>query len=65
MNKREIPVKILNIYFDKIDVKLPFLDVPVSMNYDFFSRRFAEGHFKLSDGDIVKKIRRDLFSLTL
>jgi len=51
MINERISVQILEKKKDKLAVKLPFLEIPVTMNYDFFNRRLATGYFQLNDED--------------
>ncbi|MEM6316625.1 MAG: hypothetical protein AAF960_03090 [Bacteroidota bacterium] len=60
MTTTHIPVKIVATQDSNLAVKLPFLDVPVTMNYDFFSKRVEAGYFKIAEEDIARKIRQEL-----
>ncbi|MFK7982542.1 MAG: hypothetical protein AB8G86_21355 [Saprospiraceae bacterium] len=52
---KKIPVKILNIKDDKLKIKLPFLDIPITMNDDFFKRRVANGYFQINENKIKQR----------
>ncbi|MEM1118986.1 MAG: hypothetical protein AAGJ18_00970 [Bacteroidota bacterium] len=58
MTTTHIPVKILATQDNNLAVKLPFLDIPVTMNYDFFSKRVDAGYFQITEEDIAKKSSR-------
>ena len=45
MNQSAIPVEILKMTPNSIALKLPFVDIPVTMNYDFFTKRIENGYF--------------------
>ena len=47
MTRKSIMVEVLESNADAVKVKLPFLSVPVEMNYAFFQRRIQSGYFKL------------------
>ena len=49
MSRKSITVKIVGQSTDQITVRLPFLDVPVTMNRSFFERRVRCGYFQLED----------------
>ncbi len=37
-------------------IKMPFLDIPVEMSYEYFFQRIAEGYFKIKKRS-MKKMR--------
>lgn len=46
MNRqKKVPIEILEHSKETIKVKLPFLDVPVEMNQNFFKSRLEQGYF--------------------
>lgn len=47
MITRPIQVEVLEESKDGLKVKLPFLEVPVEMNWAFFNKRLDAGYFKL------------------
>lgn len=47
MNLQPINIEILEKTPEFVAVKLPFLDVPVQMNYHFFNKRLESGYFKI------------------
>ena len=49
MKKKSIKVQVLESTPDFIKVQLPFLQIPVKMNYDFFRSRIQDGYFKLNN----------------
>jgi len=62
MENRKVDVEILDIYDNALSIKLPFVEVPITMNYDFFSQRVATGYFKLKSDDIKRKISKELLN---
>ena len=46
-NQKPIYIKVLETNLDFVKVKLPFLDVPVSMNREFFNKRLKNGYFHI------------------
>lgn len=51
IENKKISIKILAREKDKLAIKLPFLDIPVIMDYDFFNKRLATGYFQLVEND--------------
>jgi len=64
MKRTEVPIKILNIKENNLDIKLPFLEIPITTNYDFFKKRVAAGYFKIEEKDIAKKVSRELLEFS-
>jgi len=56
---KKIPVKILNVKNDKLKVKLPFLDIPVTMNDNFFKQRVANGYFQINEKDVKQRFKME------
>jgi hypothetical protein len=50
-NINPIDVEILEINDDLLKVKIPFVDIPIEMNRQFFSRRLECGYFNVSNID--------------
>ena len=46
METKSIDIEILEMNQDFIKVKLPFLNIPIDMNYQFFNPRLENGYFK-------------------
>lgn len=46
MKNKKINIEILDANEDKLVVKLPFLEVPITMNYQFFKQRVVDGYFQ-------------------
>ncbi len=53
MKKSVIQVILIEADQEQVMLKLPFLDVPVQMNRNFFQRRLRNGYYK-----ILNKSRR-------
>jgi hypothetical protein len=51
---KAINVKIIKLTTELVKVKLPFLDVPMEMSRDYFSKYLDSGYFKISN---VSKLR--------
>ncbi len=49
MESKSINVDVLESAPDFVKVKLPFLEIPVKMNRDFFNSRLQIGYFQLSE----------------
>lgn len=49
MESKSINVDVLESAPDFVKVKLPFLEIPVKMNHDFFNSRLQIGYFQLSE----------------
>lgn len=47
MISKQIPVDVISANSSYIDVKLPFLDIPVKMNHELFKKRLSDGYFKV------------------
>ncbi len=45
---RSVEVRVLEATPDSIKVRLPFVPVPVEMNYAFFHSRVQDGYFNLA-----------------
>jgi|GEM_PF-2312936 len=55
---KSIKVEILEVFPKFLNIKLPFLDVPVKMNYEFFLKRVEAGYFQiLNQSKLVCSIR--------
>lgn len=46
MENKKVNAKILYANENDFLVKLPFLEVPVMMGYEFFKKRVIDGYFK-------------------
>lgn len=60
MVNKPIQVEIVEENQDAIIVRLPFLEVPIEMNWAFFNKRVEAGYFQLHQQD-----RHQAFSLKL
>ncbi len=49
MKNKSIKIHVLESAEDFVKVKLPFLEIPVKMNHDFFNSRLQTGYFKLPE----------------
>ncbi len=47
MDQKSVDVKILEAKPHRLKVVLPFVDVPISMNRDFFNSRLHCGYFRV------------------
>lgn len=63
MITRPIQVEILEESKDGLKVKLPFLEVPIEMNWAFFNKRLDVGYFKVSAESKKKKLGNQLLPL--
>ena len=45
MESKSVGVKILESTSEFVKVELPFVNVPVRMNYEFFNKRLEDGYF--------------------
>ena len=45
MKKEPVQIEIVEKNSDFLKVKLPFLDIPVEMNWAFFNKRLEAGYF--------------------
>jgi len=62
MNK-PIQVEIVEENQDGIIVRLPFLDIPIEMNWAFFKKRVEAGYFQLGGVDLPSSLSGKLFPL--
>lgn len=49
METKTIDIEILEMNQDFIKVKLPFLNIPIDMNYQFFNPRLENGYFNIKN----------------
>lgn len=49
MNNKSVDVKILESNPNFVKVALPFLDIPVCMNHEFFNKRIESGYFNVRE----------------
>ncbi len=63
MNK-PIEVEIVEENQDGIIVRLPFLDIPIEMDWAFFKKRVEVGYFQLSGADLPNALSGKLLSLS-
>lgn len=47
---QSINVEILESTSDFVKIKLPFIEVPIQVNYQFFKPRVENGYFKIKHG---------------
>ncbi len=52
MEIQSVNVKILEATPDLVKVKLPFMDIPVQMSYNFFQKRLEKGYFKIQENSL-------------
>lgn len=64
MITRPIQVEILEESKDGLKVKLPFLEVPVEMNWAFFNKRLDAGYFKLLHSKSITTLDINFLPLT-
>lgn len=62
MNK-PIQVEIVEENQDGIIVRLPFLDIPIEMNWAFFNKRVEAGYFQLRGADLPSALSVKIFPL--
>ncbi len=56
MTTKTISVDIVSSNAQYVYIKMPFLDIPVEMSYEYFFQRIAEGYFKIKKRS-MKKLR--------
>ena len=49
METKSIDIEILEMNQDFIKVKLPFLNIPIDMNYQFFNQRLENVYFNINN----------------
>ena len=49
MHQKSIDIQVIKTTPEMVTVKLPFIEVPVGMNYDFFKKRLESGYFNVLD----------------
>lgn len=45
--KKPINIKVIGTTSDFVKVKLPFLNIPVKMNHQFFAKRLEQGYYRI------------------
>ena len=56
MTTNTIAVDIVSSNALYVYIKMPFLDIPVEMTYDYFFKKIADGYFKIKKRS-MKKMR--------
>lgn len=57
MNSKPIDIEILESNQKFVKVKMPFLDIPVEMDQQFFKPRMEKGYFRIWK-KIIRRINR-------
>ena len=54
MDTKSIEVEVLEFNPNQVKVKVPFLDIPINMNHEFFNKRVESGYFSVPDSSFFQ-----------
>lgn len=60
MQQKKVPVKVLEVQPEGVKVELPFLEIPVTMDYRFFKKRMDAGYFQLLNTEMTQQLKQKL-----